>query len=137
MDEGACYQRQFASGSRIVVCVVRDERFVNCFGAIFLSDQIEDFGPAEIAVEFCGSIVGFRGVGSGAFELCDGFGVAAGQRKYFGEFVAYRAVVGSFQEKLFRGCFGVSVATSFDVGTKLSLWSNGLGRSLGQYGQCE
>ena len=59
MNEGACDQSQFACGLWIVVCVVFDERFIDCFGAIFLADQIEDFGASQVALEFVGVLFDF------------------------------------------------------------------------------
>ena len=41
MDQGACDQRQFAGGFGIVVGVILDERLVDRFGAIFLTDHFE------------------------------------------------------------------------------------------------
>ena len=102
MNEGARDQGQLACGFGIVVGVVLDERFVDCFGAIFLAGEFEEFGTAQIAFEFVALVLSdFCGVGGGAFELSDGFGVAAGQGECFGEFVTNCALSGVFWRNFF------------------------------------
>jgi hypothetical protein len=97
VDQRTGDQCQLARGSRIVVRVIFDERFVDRFGAIFLPNQVEHFGAAQVAFEFISMGVRFRRVGGGAFKLCDSFGVTAGDGEYLGELVMYWSVFRSLQ----------------------------------------